>query len=380
MLDPNEDQLRRHEAFKTFADAKVTPFADGFDREERFPRELLAEMGALGMLGLNIPEEFGGAGLGSVDYGLMCEAVGRASGSLLSLVTIHGMASQAIRRWGSAEQQRAWLPKFATGEALGGFALTEPDTGSDAKQIATAARQDGDGWVLNGTKKWISGAQIADVFLVLAHAEGKAAAFLVERNNPGVSVKPIRGLLGFRSAMLGEITFTDCRVDGGALVGRRGFGFSHIAGTALDQGRLSIAWGCVGLIRACLEDSVAYATTRKQFGVKLAEHQLIQAMIADAATDHQAALSVCLRASQRRDANDPNSILDISLAKYFSSRAAMRTASDAVQIHGGNGCGDEYSVQRYLRDAKVMEIIEGSNQIQQLIIARYGCQIHAKRR
>lgn len=365
-------QAARQAVFAAFIDDAVVPHADRFDREERLPPELLRRMADDGLLGVFAPAEFGGTGDDMVVQGLLCEEVGRGSGSLLSLFTVHGMACAVLARWGTAEQKANWLPRLARGEVLGAFALTEPEIGSDARNITSHARRDGDGWRLSGRKKWISCAQIADVILVVAQTDEGAATFLVETSLPGVEIKPISGLLGFRSAMLGEVILDDVALPAGALVGRPGFGFSHIAGTALDHGRFCIAWGCVGLAQACLDASLSYAATREQFGQAIAGHQLIQGMLADMITDTKAARALCVAAADRRAARDPGAIMDIAIAKYYAGRTAMRVASDAVQIHGANGCSEDYPVQRHFRDAKIMEIIEGSNQIQQMIIARHG--------
>lgn len=365
-------QAARQATFAAFVDDAVVPHADRFDREERLPRALVERMAAEGLLGVFAPEEAGGSGDDMVVQGLLCEEVGRGSGSLLSLFTVHGMACSVLARWGTAAQKDAWLPRLARGEALGAFALTEPEIGSDARNIASHARRDGDGWRLSGRKKWISCARIADVILVVAQTDEGAATFLVETSAPGVEVRPIHGLLGFRSAMLGEVVLEDVALPAAALVGRPGFGFSHIAGTALDHGRFCIAWGCVGLAQACVDASLSYAVRRQQFGQAIAGHQLVQGMLADMITDTKAARALCMAAADRRAARDPAAIMEIATAKYFAARTAMRVASDAVQIHGANGCSEDYPVQRHFRDAKIMEIIEGSNQIQQMIIARHG--------
>jgi len=284
------------------------------------------------------------------------------------------MASYAIWRWGNAQQKAHWLPRLASGETLGAFALTEPNAGSDARRIEmTAARQD-DVYLLNGRKKWITYGQIADLFLVFAQSDGKASAFLVERDSPGLTFQPMHGLLGTRASMLAELAFDDCAVPKQNLIGGLGFGFSTVAMSALDLGRYSVAWGCVGLGQACLEAGLKYSSQRRQFGEPLRKHQLIQEMIANMVTNVKAARLLCYHAGYLKDVADPRSTAETLVAKYFASTMAPRVASDAVQIHGGNGCGSDYPVQRYLRDAKVMEIIEGSNQMQQILISRnaYG--------
>lgn len=366
------NQLEKQASFKAFADEHIAPFADEFDRKEQMPSELIGKMAENGYFGAVIPAENGGMGWDSITCGLLYEEIGGASASLLSLLTVHGMVSHAIIKWGTPEQKNSWLPKLASGEIIGAFGLTEPTMGSDAKSVRTEAVQSGEGFVLTGKKKWISCGQIARLFLVIAQCDGKSAAFLVEGDAPGFSREPMSGLLGFRSAMLAELHMENCRIPAENLVGRIGFGFSHVAGAALDQGRYCIAWGCVGLARACVEASLSYAGERETFGRVLGEHQLIQRMIANMITDVKAARLLCQHAGHLKDAGDPGLIMETSIAKYFASNAAFKAAKDAVQIHGANGCGSEYPVQRYLRDAKIMEIIEGSNEMQQIIIARYG--------
>ncbi|MDM8548452.1 acyl-CoA dehydrogenase family protein [Desulfobacterales bacterium HSG2] len=366
------EQSEQQEAFRAFADEKISPEADQYDRDERIPAETLKRLAEKGYSGATIPKENGGSGMDMITYGLLCEEIGRGSASLLSLITIQTMVSQAILKWGDDSQKAQWLPKMGKGEILCSFALTEPEIGSDAKNVGTSAVLSDGTYLLNGRKKWISGGQIADLFLIIAQCDGAPAAFLVERDTPGFFTEPIGDMMGFRSAMLAEIRMEDCRIPEENLLGRIGFGFSHVAGTSLDFGRYSVAWGCVGLARACLEASLDYTEKRKQFGVYLKEHQLIQGMIADMITNLKAARMLCIHAGHLKDSGDPSVIMETSVAKYFASRIAVKAAMDAVQIHGANGCSSQYPVQRYMRDAKVMEIIEGSNQIQQTLIAKYG--------
>jgi len=350
------------------------PVADEHDRLQQTPDELIRRMVDMGYLGGIIPTQYGGAGMDALTWGLLCEEVGRGSASLLSLLTVHGMVAQALIKWGSEAQRARWLPLLARGERIGAFGLTEPNVGSDAASIETTATAEDEGWRLTGHKRWISFGQVASLVLVIAKAEGKAAAFLVERGTPGFSTAPITGMLGFRAAMLADIYLEDCRVPGDQLLGRVGFGFSHVAGTALDHGRYCVAWGCLGLAGAGLEASLAYTSERKQFGVLLKNHQAIQQLVADMIAQISAARAMCHQAARLKQAGDPALIMETSIAKYFTSRMAVQVALDAVQIHGANGCSDRYPVQRYLRDAKIMEIIEGSNQMQQIIISKHGYQ------
>ena len=289
--------------------------------------------------------------------------------STRSMLTVHGMVSLAILRWGTISQKETWLPKLATGQLIGAFALTEPNVGSDAKRIETTAVEELDCFVLSGKKKWITLAQIADFFLVFAQVDGMPSAFLVERDLPGLSVKPMSGLLGARASMIAEITFEDVRVPKENIIGKVGTGLSHIALTCLDYGRYTIALGCVGLGQACLEDSVKYSRERIQFGAPLHENQLIQKMITEMTVNLKAARLLCYNAGHLKEIGDPDSIMETWSAKYFASRAVMKIASDAVQIHGANGCSNQYPVERYYRDAKINEIIEGTTQMHELLIA-----------
>jgi glutaryl-CoA dehydrogenase (non-decarboxylating) len=367
-------QREARQDFRFFVAEEIAPYADQYDRQEFIPAELLGKLAKRGYLGAVIPEEYGGGGMEAITWGLLCEEIGRGSASLLSLLTVHGMVSQAIMKWGDAAQKSHWLPRLATGEIIGAFGLSEPTIGSDAGNVKTTAVLSGDAYVLNGEKKWISFGQVADLFLIFTQCDGKPSAFLVERRCPGFTTEPISGLLGFRSAMLASITLDECRVPAENLVGRVGFGFSHVAGVALDHGRYCIAWGCVGLAVACLDACLRYTGEREQFGVLLKAHPLIQQMIAEMIAQIRAARWLCCRSGYLKEKGDPAQIMETSIAKYFASRTASKVAADAVQIHGANGCSSEYPIQRYFRDARIMEIIEGSTQMQQLLIARYGYQ------
>jgi alkylation response protein AidB-like acyl-CoA dehydrogenase len=275
-----------------------------------------------------------------------------------------------VLRFGSRAQKERWLPRLARGEAIGAFALSEPNVGSDASAVETVATPEGDGWVLNGRKKWTTYGQIADLYLLFARtAEGKPLAFLVERDSPGLVVEPLRGITGTRASMLAELRLEGCRLAGDARLGGAGFGLG-IAVATLEVGRYSVACGTAGIIRACLDASLAYAAERVQYGVPIGEHQLVQQMLARMAAGYRAAHWLCLRAGWLRDQGDPAAPHETFVAKYLASTTATRAALDAVQIHGANGCSEGHPVERYLRDSRVMEIIEGSTQIQEITIAR----------
>jgi hypothetical protein len=373
-IELTDRQKENRSAFRKFVDEAVIPYAAENDRQERMPVEDIHRIARLGYLGAVLPEAVGGAGMDMISFGLLNEELGRGCSSLRSLLTVHSMAAVAIQRWGSKVQKEEWLPRLAGGEKIGAFALTEPNVGSDAKNIETAARTEGDEYVLNGEKRWITFGQMADLFLVFAKCEGQPAALLVERETPGLSIRPVSGMLGVRASMLAELCLRDCRIPKGNLVGRLGFGLSHVAAAALDCGRYSVAWGTVGIAQACLEASLRYTNRRKQFGNYLKEHQLVRQMISEMITNVEAARLLCYQAGYLKDKGDPAAIIQTSMAKYFASRTASKASIDAVQLHGANGCSSSYPVERYLRDARIMEIIEGSTQIQQLTIADYGYQ------
>ncbi|HTQ78418.1 MAG TPA: acyl-CoA dehydrogenase family protein [Thermoanaerobaculia bacterium] len=368
IVELTAEQRAARAEFRAFAQAEVAPHADRFDREEAIPAELIGKLAAQRYLGSLVHPRHGGPGRGFLTYGLLTEELGKACSSVRSLLTVHDMVAHAIERWGSEAQRDRWLPLLGRGEVLGALALSEPGAGSDASGVATEARSEGDFFVLSGTKKWISFGQIAHLFLLIARAEGKPTAFLVERDSPGFSARPIHGLLGTRASMLAELSLEDCRVPRANLIGRIGFGVSHVAGAALELGRYSVAWGSVGIGQACLDASSSYATSRQQFGKPLSDHQLIRAMLSDMIVNVRAARLLCCRAGYLKERGDPGAFMEIMAAKYYASTVATRAALDAVQIHGANGISSDYPVGRYLRDSRVMEIIEGSTQIQQITL------------
>jgi len=368
-LSPQQREVRRR--CRAFVAEHVAPHAARWDREARLPDQAIAELRQRGYLGAHLPRELGGGGLDAVAYGLLTEEIGRGCSSLRSLLTVHDMVSEAVRRWGSPLLKTEVLPRLAQAELLGALAVSEPGVGSDAASVETAAERDGDAYVLSGRKRWITFGMTADVFLVLARCGGELAAFLVPAAAPGLTREPITGVVGTRAARLAELTFERCRVAADRLVGRVGFGFSHVAATALDHGRYSVAWGAVGIAQACLDACLGYTATRRQFGKPLAGHQLVQRQLTEMIVNTRAARLLCLYAGHRRSLGAPDAATETLIAKYFASRTASRAASDAVQLHGANGLSQDYPVERYLRDAKVTEIIEGSTQILQVAIASY---------
>lgn len=356
-------------AARAFVDAHITPHAEVWDRQGRVPEDLLRRIADAGLWAPFLSSELGGSDMDMVTLGEVHEEVGRGCSSVRSLLTVHTMAAWAVRRWGNAEQVARWAPALASGEVLGAFCLTEPGAGSDAAGIAATASPRGDGWVLDGTKKWITGGQRADLFLVFARTESSIGAFLVPRHTPGVEVVPIGDILGTRASMLAEVRFHGVRLGPEALLGPTGFTAGMVLTATLDMGRYSVAAGSVGIIQACLEASAGYAARRRVGGVALRELPLIQAKLSDMVTDVRAARLLVAEAGRLKDAGDSATVMATWVAKYFASTAAARHAAEAVQIHGANGFGPDYPVARLYRDAKVMEVIEGSNEIQRTTIA-----------
>lgn len=357
------------ESARTFVETNIAPWANDFERDGCVPEQLLTRIGQAGLWAPFLPESVGGFGLDMVTLGELHEEVGRGCSSVRSLLTVHTMAAWTVARWGTPAQQERWSAALASGSALGAFCLTEPEAGSDATAIATTATPADHGWVINGVKKWITGGQRADVYLVFARTATSIGAFLVPRTAPGVQVRPIPEILGTRASMLAEVSFTDVEVDRDALIGPGGFAAGMLMTGTLDLGRYSVACGSVGIVQACLDACADYTTRRRVGGTPLRNRQLIQAKVSDMVTDVRAGRLLCREAGRLKDAGDAATLMATWVAKYFASTAAARHASEAVQIHGANGCGPDYPVARLYRDAKVMEIIEGSNEIQRTTIA-----------
>jgi glutaryl-CoA dehydrogenase (non-decarboxylating) len=373
-LELTADQRAARDEFRAFVAAEIAPHADRWDREAAIPRTVIDALRERRYLGSNVSADYGGIGRDMITYGLLTEEIARACSSVRSLLTVHDMVAHAIGRWGSPAQRERFLPALARGEILGALALSEPNAGSDAQSVETTASDAGDHWVLDGHKKWTTFGRIAGLFLVLAQCQEKPTAFLVERESPGLAVRPLDGVWGTRASMLAELSFDGCRVPKAHLVGRIGFGLSHVIAAALEHGRYSVAWGAVGIGQACLDACRSYTAERRQFGVPLADHQLIRRMLTDMIVNVRAARLLCLRAGWLRDQRDPGAFMETMAAKYFASTMAVRAANDAVQIHGANGLSDDYPVGRYLRDARVTEIIEGSTQIQQITLPLFDFQ------
>ena len=348
----------------------VEPCAEQWDREQKIPDSALAQLAKSGYLGCSVPPEFGGLGWDVAAFGLLHEAFGKGSSALTGVLTVQAMVSMALLKWGTPEQKKKWIPPLATGDMIGAFALTEAGAGSDTQSLTTVFTAQGDHFILNGSKKWISCAQFAGVFLVFGKLEGRPVACLVPRNSPGLTVTPIRDLMGFRAAGLGEIHFNNVVVPSDHCVGKPGYALSHIAQVGLQYGRLSTACSALGLLRGCLEESASYAFGRKIGDTALGEMGMIRSLIARMGTDLEAGRLLCHAACQAQDDQLPEAFTKALMAKYFTSRAAVTAASDAVQIRGASGCHGSSPVSRYYRDAKIMEIIEGSTQIHEDLLGK----------
>jgi hypothetical protein len=372
-LSTEQEAVRK--AVRTWVDEVVTPRALQNDREERFPQEALDGLRETGFIGLSIPEEYGGGNGDPMSYVLFIEELGRGDANVRSIVSVHlGLVAGSIDRWGTPEQKAQWLPRMATGEVLGCFGLTEPDFGSNPADLqATAVRQPDGSYVLNGTKIFITNGTIAGLALVMARTGGPGAkgvsAFLVPTDTPGFTASAIHGKLGLRSCDTAELVLQDVRVPAEALLGGvEGKGI-RVALTALNDGRMSLGASCTGLAQAALDAMVAYTTQRVQFGKAIAGHQLVQELIADTAVDVDCARLLTWRVADLKARGEDYS-LAASKAKYFASEASVRAANACVQAHGGYGYIDEYPAGKYLRDARVTTLYEGTSQIQKLIIGR----------
>ena len=379
-LSLTEEQAALRELARDFIDREVMPHVRDWDRAEQVDRAIVGKLGAIGFLGMTIPEEYGGSGGDHLSYCLMMEELGRGDSAIRGIVSVSlGLVAKTINTYGTDEQKQRWLPGLSSGESLACFGLTEPDAGSDAGNLATKAVRDGDGWVLSGSKMFITNGTWADVALVFART-GEAGprgvtAFLVPTDTPGFTHREIKGKLGLRGQSTGELIFDGVRVGADARLGDEGKGF-RVAMAALDKGRMSVAAGCVGLARAALEASTRYAGERQQFGRPIAGFQLVQQMLADMAVGTDAARLLVWRVADLVDRDLPFST-EASMAKLYASENAVTAANLAIQVYGGYGYLDEYPVAKILRDARVMTLYEGTSQVQKLLIGRKLTGINA---
>ncbi|MET8311832.1 acyl-CoA dehydrogenase family protein [Micromonospora sp. NPDC005173] len=356
-----------------FADRELMPHAAAWDRRESVDPTVVGMLGDLGFLGLTIAESDGGSGGDHLAYCLVLEELGRGDSAVRGIVSVSlGLVAKSIAAHGSVEQRAEWLPRLCSGAVLGCFALTEPDSGSDAAALRTRAVRDGTDWLLTGTKTFITNGTTADVALVFARTGGPGhrniTAFLVPTASPGLTRREIHGKLGLRGQATGELRFDEVRVPDAARLGAEGAGF-RLALATLAKGRMSVAAGCVGIAQGCLDAAVGYAGQRTQFGKPIAGHQLVQQLLAGIAVDTNAARLLLWQVADLIDRGQPFAT-EASMAKLFASEAAVRSANNAVQVFGGYGYIDEYPVGKYLRDARVATLYEGTSQIQQLLIGR----------
>jgi alkylation response protein AidB-like acyl-CoA dehydrogenase len=376
-----DEQRLIRETAREFTDNEIVPRARENDRNERFDTELVDRIAGMGFLGAIVPEDYGGRGLDYRSYGLIVEEVGRGCSAMRTVVSvITSLVCSSIVNWGSEEQKQEWLPQLCSGEILGCYGLTEPNTGSDAANLSTRATKVDGGWRISGQKQWISLGNYAKVALVFAQTDPEQrhrglAAFLVPTDSEGFGSSEVHGKLGLRGADTAELSLDGVEVPDSALLGEVGDGFK-VAMSALDSGRFSVASGCVGICQGCIDASVAYAKEREQFGRPIASFQLVQELIADMVVETDAARALVWRAAWLKDMGRPNTT-ETSVAKYYATESSVRCANRAIQVHGGSGYVDDYPVERYLRDARVTTLYEGTSQIQKLIIGRAVTGVNA---
>ncbi|MGW8681460.1 acyl-CoA dehydrogenase family protein [Streptomyces sp. NPDC055817] len=373
-LELSEEQAAARRLARDFVAREITPNVVGWDRAEEVDRGIVKKLGDVGFLGLTIDEEYGGSGGDHLAYCLVTEELGRGDSSVRGIVSVSlGLVTKTIQSYGTEEQKRQWLPRLTAGEALGCFGLTEPGTGSDAGSLTTRAVRDGDDYVINGSKMFITNGTWADVVLLFARSTDApghkgVTAFLVPSDTPGLTRRTIHGKLGLRGQATAELVLEDVRVPASAMLGPEGKGFS-VAMSALAKGRMSVAAGCVGIAQAALDAAVGYAAEREQFGKSIASYQLVQELVSDISVDVDAARLLTWRVADLIDRGEDFATA-ASQAKLFASEAAVRCANNALQVFGGYGYIDEYPVGKLLRDARVMTLYEGTSQIQKLIIGR----------
>ena len=376
-LDLSPEQRLLRDTIRDFMESEVAPQVDEFEKARRFPGELVGRLGAMGWLGIPIPEDEGGAGLDTVGYAVAIEEIARVWGSLALIVAAHtSLACGPIHLAGTKEQKQRFLVPMASGNVLGAFGLTESEAGSDSGGIRTTAHLDGNGrhWILNGGKRFITNAGQAGTYVIAARTgaanggQPEISAFIVPSSSPGFSVGRLEEKLGLHASATGELAFEDCRVPAADMLGEQGSGFRTFLQT-LDGGRISIGALAVGLAQAALDASIPYAKTRRQFGRAIGTFEGVAFMVADMATEIEAARQMVLRAAWLKD-QGRDFALAAAQAKLFASEVSSRATNAAIQVHGGYGYIEEYRVERFMRDAKLTELGEGTSQIQRLVIAR----------
>jgi alkylation response protein AidB-like acyl-CoA dehydrogenase len=371
-FDLSEEQRQIGSLAAEIAQREIAPHIARWDREHTFPRELYAKLNDAGIMGIIVPEEFGGVGADYVSYALAVEELARVDAGTAVTVSVHSMICSAIVKLGNDEQKRRWLPKLASQDVIAGFALTEPDAGSDAASIRATAKRSADGYRLNGRKQWCTNGSYSGVVMGMFRTGDSGAkgvsAFLLDSSLPGIVVEKVTEKLGIHTSNTCDLAFDDVAIPADALLGAEGDGFGN-AMTALTSGRIGIAAQATGILAACLDESVKFAKERTAFGRLIGHFEGVSFKIAQMAMDLDAARLLVYRAASLADAGVPYSI-EASKAKLFASTAARKHAAEALQIHGGYGYTTEFPVERHYRDAKITEIYEGTSEIQQLIIAR----------
>lgn len=371
-LSPQHEEIRR--TVREFAERRIAPVADELERRGEFPMEIIREAASLGLLGVPYPEEIGGTGLDSLAYAITVEELSRVSGSVGIIVSAHtSLGCNPLWLAGTDAQKERYLRPLASGEVIGAYGLTEPDAGSDSRGTRTRARREGDEWVLDGGKRFITNAGVAGTYIVTAVTDreqdsGKISAFIVEADAPGFSIGRMEEKMGLHASNTGELIFDGCRIPAENLLGTEGEGDRLFLKT-LDGGRIGIASMALGLAQAAYEAASAYAKDRRQFGRAIGTFQGVAFKIADMATEIDAARLMTYRAAWLKDSDRPYST-EAAMAKLFASEVAQRATNAAIQVHGGYGYITEYRVERYLRDAKLTEIGEGTSEIQRMVIAR----------
>ena len=360
---------------RRFVSERLVPIEDKVARDDLVPADIVQEMRELGLFGISIPTEYGGLGLTMEEEVLVCFELGKTSPAFRSVIgTNVGIGSQGVVMFGRDDQKRHWLPKLASGEAIASFCLTEPGAGSDAASLRATAIRKGNDYVINGTKRYITNANKASVFTLMARTDpgnkgaGGISAFFVPSNLKGITIGKPERKMGQQGAHICDVVFEDCHVPADCMLGQEGQGF-RVAMQVLDRGRIHIGAVCVGVAERLIRDAAKYALEREQFGQKIAEFQLIQAMLADSQTEAYAARCMVLDAAKKRDAGE-SVTMEASCAKYYASEMVGRVADRAVQIHGGAGYVTDYGVERFYRDVRIFRIYEGTSQVQQLVIAR----------
>jgi alkylation response protein AidB-like acyl-CoA dehydrogenase len=380
-FDLTDEQRLIKATAREFTDNEIVLQSRENARNHHFDLDMVKKVADQGYLGAVVPQEYGGAGLDYLSYGLIVEEIGRGDSAIRTVISVQtSLVCSGLVRWGTEEQKQKYLPKLCSGEWLGCFGLTEPDTGSDAANQRTRATKTDNGWVLNGNKMWISMANYAKVALIFAQTDPSLgtkglACFIVDTDQPGYSAQTIEHKMGLHGSDTGSISLEDVEVSDEDMLGSVGDGFK-VAMSNLDSGRYSVAAGCVGICQGCVEESVKYSKEREQFGKPIASFQLVQAMIADMVVKTEASRMLVYRAGWLKDKGLPNT-LETSVAKLHATEASLECANMAIQVHGGAGYVDDHPVERYLRDARVTTIYEGTSQIQKLIIGRQVTGISA---